>query len=181
MRINVIPVSILSDVHLRAEYREIIMSFHYLRRSTNSRDGIDWGTIPKSYTLNKGHAKFWYNKFQYIHNRFVELSNEMAGRGYETKSITNKYWELYEEVPAKLRNSYVPTYADRLINVHRILERIYIRKDSGYYKLSGNKMSWKDWVKFYTSELGIDSSTMDSMVTQIEQDFGQGLLTKHLL
>jgi len=40
MRINCIPVELLADAHLRAEFREIIMSIHYYKRSSRSPKGI---------------------------------------------------------------------------------------------------------------------------------------------
>lgn len=66
MRINIIPVSLLTDAHLRAEYREILMVPHYFFKSLNSKSSIDWAKVSDSYTLNKGHAYMWYNKFIFI-------------------------------------------------------------------------------------------------------------------
>ena len=62
MRINVIDVKYLSDAHLRAENREILMSCHYYRKSAESGKGIQRNKIPEQYTLNQGHAMFFYNK-----------------------------------------------------------------------------------------------------------------------
>ena len=80
MRINVIPVKYLSDVHLLAEYREINMAFHYFRRSQISKGGIDLTRIPSRYTLNTGHAYFFYNKFNYILKRAKKLKRELSKR-----------------------------------------------------------------------------------------------------
>ena len=58
-RINIIPASELHDQHLIAEYREITMVPAALRRTLNSKKGLDESKIPSTYTLNKGHVYFF--------------------------------------------------------------------------------------------------------------------------
>ena len=59
-RINLVPPEELSDQHLVAEYREIFMVGSSLQRSLGSPN---WEktkkSIPKQFTLNKGHVKFF--------------------------------------------------------------------------------------------------------------------------
>ena len=52
-RINIISVSELYDQHLIAEYREITMVPAALKRTLNSKKGLDQSKIPINYTLNK--------------------------------------------------------------------------------------------------------------------------------
>ena len=61
-RINIIPVEELMDQHLIAEYREITMVPVSLARTLSSKTGLDYKKISKSYTLNKGHVYFFYDK-----------------------------------------------------------------------------------------------------------------------
>jgi deoxyribonuclease (pyrimidine dimer) len=61
-RINIIPVEELMDQHLIAEYREITMAPVILARTLSSKTGLDYKKISKSYTLNKGHVYFFYDK-----------------------------------------------------------------------------------------------------------------------
>jgi deoxyribonuclease (pyrimidine dimer) len=61
-RINIIPVEEFMDQHLSAEYRKITMVPASLTRTLLSKTGLDYKKIPKSYTLNKGHVYFFYDK-----------------------------------------------------------------------------------------------------------------------
>ena len=66
-RINLVPPEELSDQHLVAEYREIFMVGSSLQRSLRPPN---WEktkeSIPKKFTLNKGHVKFFYDKGKYL-------------------------------------------------------------------------------------------------------------------
>lgn len=39
-------------------------------------------SIPKQFTLNTGHVKFFYDKLEFLKKRFDILANEMERRGY---------------------------------------------------------------------------------------------------
>ena len=39
-------------------------------------------SIPKQFTLNAGHVKFFYNKLTFLKKRFNRLACEMENRGY---------------------------------------------------------------------------------------------------
>ena len=82
-RINIISVSELYDQHLIAEYREITMVPAALKRTLNSKKGLDQSKIPINYTLNKGHVYFFYNKGKYLDKRYQQLITEMKRRGFE--------------------------------------------------------------------------------------------------
>ena len=85
-RINIIPASELHDQHLIAEYREITMVPAALRRTLNSKKGLDESKIPSTYTLNKGHVYFFYNKGEYLLKRYHEIISEMKLRGFKPDS-----------------------------------------------------------------------------------------------
>lgn len=73
----------LKRMHLFAELREITMVPASLQRSLRTREPSDiLKGIPKSFTLNKGHVSFFYNKQQFLINRFIKLADEMERRGY---------------------------------------------------------------------------------------------------
>lgn len=77
-RINVVPVTELTNKHLIAEYRELPRIYKaalkfYLRG--------DKSIIPSTYRLGEGHVKFFYNKLGFINKRHKELINEMTSRG----------------------------------------------------------------------------------------------------
>lgn len=172
MRINMIPVELLSDAHLRAEYREILMSAHYYRKSSQSKQGIIRSKISKEYTLNTGHAMFFYNKMDYIIKRHDLLEAEMIKRSFkirQTYDLKASEYCLPQDI-----NDYIPSQDDILINIERILRRIYemefIKNKPGFYKLNGANMSFLDWSVFYTENLKISCSDVHKMITDIEKD-----------
>lgn len=177
MRINVIPVQFLSDVHLRAEFREIIMSIHYYKRSSRSPKGIMEDKISPKYTLNSGHGYMWYNKFGFVLKRYLELVKEMKFRNFK---VNAKFLENFNKfIPLDSQSRYEVTKDDIYINIERILARIYI-KDTGYYKLHSKDLSFLDWCILYTEKLNLDLEKMHIIITGIEEDFKDGKLTKHL-
>ena len=81
-RINAfIPPANLCDKHLLAEHRE-------LKRIPNQINkwnyNLDWQ--PKNYTLWKGHCKFFYNKLQFLKNRYIELYKECLNRWFNIQN-----------------------------------------------------------------------------------------------
>lgn len=82
-RINIIPPERLYDQHLIAEYREIFMVAAALKRSLKAKNGFSLSQIPKSFTLGKGHIKFFYDKGKYLYKRYTLLTEEMEKRGFK--------------------------------------------------------------------------------------------------
>ena len=71
-------------MHLIAELREITMVPAALRRSLRTRTAEEiLKSIPKKFTLNTGHVKFFYDKQAFLHRRFNALATEMERRGYQ--------------------------------------------------------------------------------------------------
>jgi len=74
---------LLKRMHLLAELREITMVTGSLRRSLKTKSKTDvLKSIPKTFTLNAGHVKFYYDKLLFLQNRFDRLCDEMEMRGY---------------------------------------------------------------------------------------------------
>lgn len=74
---------VLKRMHLLAELREITMVPASLRRSLRTKSSSDvMRSIPKNFTLNTGHVKFFYNKLAFLQTRFDKLASEMERRGY---------------------------------------------------------------------------------------------------
>lgn len=83
-RINAdIDPALLQRRHLVAELREIAMVPASLKRSlrTLSPESIE-KRIPKEFTLNSGHVLFFYDKMEFLRQRFKRLCEEMENRGY---------------------------------------------------------------------------------------------------
>jgi len=173
MRINIIPVHTLSDVHLQAELREIPLSIHYFKRSKNTKNGINWNKVSKTYALNQGHAMFFFNKYKYILNRYYELVQENKNRGFKTDSIEEQFLLLFNEhINKEVQNSYMPTKDDMYINIERILDRIYemiyIKNKPKFYKLKGKELKFIDWCIYYTNELELEYGLVYDIIHNIE-------------
>lgn len=134
-RINVIPVTELTDQHLMAEYRELPMVMTSARRSSPSNFKPS-----DKYTLNKGHIMFFYNKKNYLLNRWSELITELNNRGYKIDpSARNVLWN---ELDKFLQVDWYPDEDARCTNLERIKARIAQRP--GWYRYYG-----KPVVDFY--------------------------------
>lgn len=118
-RINLVEPKELMDQHLLAEYREIRLLTANLQRSLNSSKGVNVTTLPKQFTLNTGHVRFFYNKGMYLHKRYNALKQELIARGYEPQNNFER-----DKWPDHLYNDWQPTERDKNIVRERIALRI---------------------------------------------------------
>lgn len=110
-RINVVPPRELHDKHLMAEYRELPRVFGLARVCPEA---------PEQYTLGKGHVVFFYDKLQYLVERFNSILAEIDRRGFNAN-----YRELRtQHCPPELFGNYEPTPESLVINRARIAERL---------------------------------------------------------
>ena len=131
-RINIVDPSELYDQHLVAEYRELFMVGSALQRSLRSPN---WNVerIPKSFTLNKGHVSFFYNKGKYLYNRYLDIIAEMQHRGMNPdpdRVFKREQW------PDELYLNWTPSESDKEIVRARIRERV-AAKPTWYRKTVG--------------------------------------------
>ncbi len=131
-RINIIEPKELSDQHLVAEYREIFMIGSALQRSLKSPKWNETKeTLPEDFTLNAGHIKFFFNKGEYLHNRYLELIEEMKMRGMKPdpdRKFKREQW------PDDLYKNWKPNDKDFKIIKKRIQERIDLKPE--WYRYS---------------------------------------------
>ena len=136
-RINLVPPEELSDQHLVAEYREIFMVGSSLQRSLRSPN---WEktkkSIPKQFTLNKGHVKFFYDKGKYLSERYDELIKEMKRRQMSPDPL--RIFKK-EQWPHLLFNSWKPNDYDLKVVRTRIEMKIKLKPD--WYKWNGKKIT----------------------------------------
>lgn len=133
-RINLVDPSELTDQHLIAEYREIRLLCANFQRSLKSKRGIVVEDIPKQFTLNKGHVKFFYDKGLYLHKRYEQLKQEMRLRGFDPKNNFPKdIW------PVEFYNDWEPSETDKNIVRERIQLRISQRPN--WYRYKGKKLN----------------------------------------
>ena len=93
-----------------------------LRRSLLTRNQDDiLNKVPKEFTLNKGHVSFFYDKLDYLIDRFHRLVYEMKQRGYTTNiDRANSFMGFPEEFYGQWQET--PIARDI------VLERINARK-----------------------------------------------------
>ena len=112
----------LHRAHLVAELREITMVPASLLRSLRTRTSKSiLKEIPRSFTLNTGHVKFFYNKMTFLSNRFHLLADEMERRGYipdRTRGIA------FSDFDPIWDNNWTPTEKDNDVVRERIALRI---------------------------------------------------------
>lgn len=117
-RINLIPVSELTDQHLLAEHRElkripnVIKSWKY-----------NLNNIPDQFVLWAWHVKFFYDKLLFLKLRYIELHQECINRWF---NIVN-YIESFQGLPSELMNNYIPTDEAIQLSQSRINEKIIIK------------------------------------------------------
>lgn len=134
-RINLVPPQELMDQHLFAEFREIKMIPKSLARSIRARGIIGvHAMVPPRFTLNTGHVSFFYNKGAYLHNRYLQLREELEIRGinFDRDSLLDPDC-IYQEYPG-LYGGYIPTPEALAIIRQRIAEKIAMKPD--WYRYS---------------------------------------------
>jgi len=149
-RINTVDVKHLTDQHLMAEYRELPMVNAALNRSLSSKRGVRHSLIPPKYTLNKGHVMFFYDKGEWLYNRYESLISELKLRGYniDPESRVVK-WDHFKY--NGLYNSWEPDLAAHVVNVERLLERINAKVD--WYRYCGKPLS--GYLEFMQEKYGV--------------------------
>ena len=114
-RINTgIRASELPDKLLLAELREI-------KRIPNviAKGNYRMENIPERFTLGTGHVKFFYNKLEYLLERYNELRDEAINRGFNVSDFN----DAWSNVPSRLMNGYQETERDRSLLIERIHEK----------------------------------------------------------
>jgi deoxyribonuclease (pyrimidine dimer) len=135
-RINTIPVHLLTDAHLTAEYREITRPYAKIwqRRADNNPP-----LIPEKYTMGAGHETFFFNKGVYLSKRVQELYQESINRGFK---FTHKE---YLPHPEGFNDDWQPTTADHMTNISRILDRL--TEHSRYYGKKISKVEYLELIR----------------------------------
>jgi len=118
---NIDP-KLLKRMHLVAELREITMVPGSLRRSLMTRSHLSiLCDIPKKFTLNTGHVKFFYNKLTFLQHRFDVLCDEMDRRGYNPDRSRRTAFDGFDD---RFYNDWTSTPEDDTIVHERIALRI---------------------------------------------------------
>ena len=117
-RINTVPPRALTDQHLLGEYNEIRRPIRLaIKRYRKQKEEIHRG-IPSTYELRAGHVIFFYNKLQYIKDRFEAIKTEMKLRGWSANGIIDA------DIPEELLGNWTASERSNNILKERLIERI---------------------------------------------------------
>lgn len=121
-RINLVKPQWLCNQHLFAEWREMPRLVGNLHKSMN-RVSKPWSDdeIPLDYILGSGHIKFFYDKFEFLHKRHIEITKELLRRDY---TLSNSDSNIFMTVPKKYYNDYRPKKSEIIKNIKRIINRM---------------------------------------------------------
>ncbi|MFZ7230272.1 pyrimidine dimer DNA glycosylase/endonuclease V [Avibacterium avium] len=114
-RINVVPPQELCDQHLLAEHRELTRIPNAVAKGKYNLAGQ-----PADYKLGEGHVRFFFNKLQFLKNRYDLLHQECKARGFNVQY----FWP--EDLPQdpSLWQDYQPTENALTLNRERIKLRM---------------------------------------------------------
>lgn len=108
----------LIDQHLVAEYREIVrVPNHVYKHGIKS-------PIPELFTLGTGHVTFFFDKIEFLHNRFNSIVAEMKDRDITVNMSDDSFKRLKK---TSYYNSCQIHYSVPIV-VERIRERVMTMK-----------------------------------------------------
>jgi len=155
-RINLVHVQDLADQHLFAEWREIKMVPAALRRSLRTRSIHDVSSsIGLTYTLNKGHVTFFYNKMLFLFQRYKQLTDELHARDFSIAEHDPDQLFLTDIVPEMQDPFWSPSNDEIEISVDRISLRLNERPE--WYRYYGKVESPEFFIELYNQQLLVDT------------------------
>ena len=105
-RINLVDPRTLHSKHLLAEYRELPRVFKLVEAAEKRCTVV---RIPESYVLGTGHVTFFYDKLQYLADRFKAIVSECKSRGFNIThtevpvvTVDQRWWQGYKPTAAAI-------------------------------------------------------------------------------
>lgn len=121
-RINCIPVEELVSKHLIAEYRELPRIYRLVKDRVAKGQTPSDINVPDNYTLGTGHVLFFFNKLEWVTERYKQLCLEMHKRGYAVNY--GDHTELCVGIPKEWFGNYKADKKALDINRERIALRV---------------------------------------------------------
>jgi deoxyribonuclease (pyrimidine dimer) len=143
-RINAdISPEALTDQHLMAEWREIKMVPKALLRALKTKSVSEvLKSVPKKFCLNTGHVRHFYDKMQFLANRYDALTKELIRRGYEIDS--SRHMD-FEGIPYVFFKNASYSSEDRKIVKERIETRV--SEKPTFYRMNSKPISPAEYSK----------------------------------
>lgn len=117
-RINLVPVETLCDQHLLAEHRELKRIPNCLLKGILQYDYKD---RPATFTLGKGHVKFFTNKLMWLWKRYNALHKECLDRGF---NVSYQFRNLELEHHGFPLEDWLPTDTEITVSQERITAKL---------------------------------------------------------
>lgn len=122
-RINLVPAVILTDDHLRGEYKEITRVFTAVRKAVAAGKTPADFDIPPRFVLGKGHVTFFYNKISWLRGRYSLLNTGMRGRGFDVDlDLFNEIQRSADQIPNVWSTPWVPRPEDVYLSMARLVK-----------------------------------------------------------
>lgn len=126
----------LTDQHLMAEYRELPMVISSLRRSLRTKTKNEvLSSIPRSFTLNTGHVRHFYDKLSFLEKRYAKLITELEKRQY---NLDPNRKLNFDDIPKEFFNDWQSNDFDDNIVKIRIAEKIKMKPN--WYRFYGQPL-----------------------------------------
>lgn len=137
-RVNLDTPSNLYDQHLMAEYREIPMVIASLKRSMRAVNGnASKLKIPTEFTLNKGHVSFFYDKGEWLYNRYHLCIAELRARGFNVDPNKRDVdWDYFKTV-GLWHTSWDPNNTEKKVSNDRI--ELKLKQKPDWYRKTEDK------------------------------------------
>ena len=148
-RINIIPPSNLSDELITAELGELPRIFSLVIKKIENNGEFN---IPKKFSLGKGHVTFFYDKIEYLYDRYLELRTEYMLRKGDWYSVSHLLKVIKRRLCIKrfkreLYNNHSFTEEEMNILRKRITENIDgYKKPHHYYGKQLTKEEYKELI-----------------------------------
>lgn len=131
-RINLVDPSVLSSKHLMAEYRELPRIFTAVRKLIAQGKKPSDVNIPEKYVLGTGHVKFFYDKLNWLFDRYWALYYELEYREFKLNkglffSVTDGVTELRST--SFWYSNYNPSPEEVYLNMARLVKRSEFTRD----------------------------------------------------
>lgn len=120
----------LCDKHLTGEIYELPRIMTNIRKKMQKGQKVNVDKLPKRFKLGAGHVIFFYDKLQYLHNRYIALIAEATIRNFNVEYNP----DIFADPPDYLYNNWQPQQSDRECIVNRLNERMLSFKNLRKYK-----------------------------------------------
>lgn len=129
-----------TDEQLLAEHREIKRIPWFLSRALyNSCEQTILNSIPKKFSLQEGHIKFFYDKQTFLLRRYKLIYNECLSRGFNVTDLSGS-WDKVISLDDRFWQDWEPSHQDNVQVARRMQKKILI-SNKQWFHINHKKVS----------------------------------------